>query len=114
MQVSIKFLPYGARDEAGLYLWVDPLNYIKIIVQGPRRQTSKPEITIATQQDGLPTSSPTYWLAKGIPDVANKEYIVRLEINAVGDVISDNQVVWLKITVSDGFGHRACCVCQIL
>jgi hypothetical protein len=37
VQVSIRFSPYGTRDEAGLYLWLDPLNYIKIIVEGPRR-----------------------------------------------------------------------------
>ena len=82
IQVSIKFSPYGSRDEAGLYLWLDPLNYIKIIVEGARRHTSKPEVTIGTQQSGLPTSSPTYWSAKGLSNVNEFEYTLRLEMDA--------------------------------
>ena len=81
VQTSIKFSPYGSRDEAGLYLWLDPLNYIKVIVEGARRTTSKPEITIGTQQNGLPTSCITYWSAKGLKNVEDVEYTVRLEID---------------------------------
>ena len=59
------------------------------------RITSKPEVSMGTQLDGIPTSSPTYWSAKGLTNVENVAYTLRLEVDASGTQVAG--MVWCEL-----------------
>ena len=102
VEVLVWFSPTAHRDEAGLYLYADSRNYIKIMVEGARRHYQRPEVSMGVQIDARPQSCPTYWSGKGVRK--GSPFRLRLEVDpathrCAGMVWSDVDARWHVVGV---------------